>query len=69
MEDIVIPYNIALMANKKGYDLYIKPVSFVGVTLYYEIEIHHPKDVWDSPPKVKADTYKEVREACLKKIN
>lgn len=53
---------------EKGYDLYIKPMSFVGFTQYYNIEIHHPKFVWDEPPKVKGVTYEEARLACLEKL-
>lgn len=52
----------------KEYDLCIMPISMVGITLYYEIELHNPKDVWDAPPKVKADTYEQARYACLEKL-
>lgn len=54
--------------EKHGFDLLWKPMSFAGVTQYYDIEIHHPKYVWDKPPKVTGKTYEEVRLACLKKL-
>jgi hypothetical protein len=54
--------------EKHGFDLWWKPMSMVGFTMYYDIEIHHPKYVWDVPPKVTGKTYKEVRLECLKKL-
>ncbi len=54
--------------KEHDFDLCWKPMSFVGVTFYYDIEIHHPKYVWDKPPKVTGKTYEEVRLACLEKL-
>lgn len=54
--------------EKHGFDLFIKPMSFVGFTQYYDIELQHPKYCWDKPPKVTGNTYEEARLACLEKL-
>lgn len=54
--------------EKYNFDLNWKPISMVGITCYYDIEIHHPKYVWDKPPKVTGKTYEEVELECLKKL-
>jgi hypothetical protein len=51
--------------EKHGFDLNWKPMSMVGITCYYDIEIHHPKYVWDKPPKAIGKTYDEAELACL----
>lgn len=52
----------------KRFDLNWKPMSMVGITCYYDIEILHPKYVWDEPPKVTGSTYEQARLACLEKL-
>lgn len=54
--------------KEKGFDLLVKPMSFVGHTHYYDIHIHHSKYVWDTPPIVTSTTYEEARQACLEKL-
>lgn len=54
--------------EKHDFDLCWKPMSMVGITCYYDIEIHHPKYVWDVPPKVTGKTYQEARQACIEKL-
>lgn len=54
--------------EKYNFDLNWKPMSMVGITCYYDIEIHHPKYVWDTPPKVTGKTYEEAEFECLKKL-
>lgn len=54
--------------EKHNFDLNWKPMSMVGITCYYDIEIHHPKYVWDKPPKVTGKTYEEAELACIEKL-
>lgn len=54
--------------EEHNFDLNWKPMSMVGITFYYDIEIHHPKYVWDKPPKVTGKTYEEAELECLKKL-
>jgi hypothetical protein len=54
--------------EKHGFDLNWKPMSMVGITCYYDIEIHHPKYVWDKPPKAIGKTHDEAELECLVKL-
>ena len=54
--------------EKYNFDLNWKPISMVGITCYYDIEIYHPKYVWDKPLKVTGKTYEEAELECLKKL-
>ena len=54
--------------EKHNFDLFWKPMSMIGITCYYDIEIHHPKYIWDKPPKVTGKSYPEAELACLKKL-
>ena len=54
--------------EKYNFDLNWKSMSMVGITCYHNVEIHHPKYVWDKPPTVTGKTYEEAELECLKKL-
>lgn len=54
--------------KEKDFDLNINPMSFVGVTMYYDIHIQHPEHIHLARPIITGKTYEEARLACLEKL-
>ena len=54
--------------EKHNFDLHWKPMAMLGMTCYFDIEIQHPKYIWEKLPKVSGKSYPEAELACLKKL-